>query len=90
MAEFAYNNGKNASTDYMPFKLNCGYYSCVSYEEKKIFNPYSKSKTAEELSFKLQELMIVCQQNLYHVQKLQKQAHNKSIKPQSYVSGDKV
>ena len=26
MAEFAYNNAKNASTGYTPFKLNCGYH----------------------------------------------------------------
>ena len=27
IAEFAYNNTKNASTGYMPFELNYGYYS---------------------------------------------------------------
>ena len=26
MAEFAYNNAKNATTSHTPFKLNCGYY----------------------------------------------------------------
>ena len=26
IAEFAYNNAKNASTNFMPFKLNCGYH----------------------------------------------------------------
>ena len=34
--------------------------------------------------------MIVCQENLYHVQELQKRAHNKGVKPKSYVSDDKV
>ena len=90
MAEFAYNNTKNASTNYTSFELNCGYHPCVSYEEEEILNPCSKSKTAEELSSKLQELMIICQQNLYHAQKLQKQAHNKGVKHQSYAPGDKV
>ena len=33
MAEFAYNNAKNASTDYTPFNLNCRYYSQVFYKE---------------------------------------------------------
>ena len=33
MAEFAYNNAKNASTGYTPFELNCGYHPCVSFEE---------------------------------------------------------
>ena len=34
--------------------------------------------------------MGTCQQNLHHAQKLQKQAHDKVVKPQSYVPGDKV
>ena len=64
MAEFAYNNAKNASTGYTFFKFNCGYHLCVSYE--KNFDSYSKSKTIEELFFKLQNLMAACQQNFYH------------------------
>ena len=60
MAEFAYNNAKNSSTDYTLFELNCGYYSCVFYEKKEIFNPRSELKIAEELFFELWELMIVC------------------------------
>ena len=88
MAEFAYNNAKNASTSYTPFELNCGYHPRVSYEEN--FEPCSKSRTAEELSSKLRELITVCQQNLHHAQKLQKQAHDKSVKPQNYAPGNKV
>ena len=88
MAEFAYNNAKNASTGHIPFELNCGYHLCVSYEEN--LDPCSKSKTAEELSSKLQNLMAVCQQNLHHAQELQKRAHNKGVKPRSYAPGDKV
>ena len=88
MAEFAYNNAKNASTGFMPFELNCGYYPRISYKED--LDPYSKSRIAEELSSELRELMTMYQQNLYHAQELQKQAHNKSVKPQSYTSGDKV
>ena len=33
MAEFAYNNAKNASTGHTPFELNCGYYSWMLYKE---------------------------------------------------------
>ena len=88
MAEFAYNNAKNASTDHTPFELNCGYYPCVSFKED--INPCSQSKTAEELSSKLIELMTVCQENLYHAQEFQKQTHNKDVKPRSYALGDKV
>ena len=88
MVKFAYNNAKNASTGYTSFKLNCGYYPCVSYKEN--LDPRSKSRTTEELSSELQELMIVCQQNVHHAQELQKQAHDKDVKPQSYAPGDMV
>ena len=64
IAEFAYNNAKNASINYILFKLNCGYYLCISYKED--LDPRLKSKIAEELSFELQNLMAVCQQNLHH------------------------
>ena len=33
MAEFAYNNAKNTSTNYTPFELNYGYYPRVLYKE---------------------------------------------------------
>ena len=88
MAEFAYNNTKNASTRHTPFELNCEYHPHVSYVEN--LDPHSKSRTAEELSSELQELINMYQQNLHHAQKLQKQAHNKGVKPRSYAPGDKV
>ena len=34
--------------------------------------------------------MAVYQQNFYYTQKLQKQAHNKGVKPQNYTLGNKV
>ena len=34
--------------------------------------------------------MTVCQQNLHHVQELQKQGHDKGVKPQNYVPDEKV
>ena len=65
MAKVAYNNAKNASTNFKPFKLNCGYHLRISYE--KNLNLNSQSKTAKELSSKLQNLMAACQQNLHHI-----------------------
>ena len=88
MAEFAYNNAKNASTGHTLFELNCGYYPRMSYEEE--VDPRSKSKSADELSAELRELMIVCRENLHHAQELQKRAHDKGVKPRSYAPGDKV
>ena len=88
MAEFAYNNAKNASTGHTPFELNCGFHPRMSYEED--VDPRSQSKSADELSAELRELMIVCQENLHHAQELQKRAHDKGVKPWSYISGKKV
>ena len=51
MAEFAYNNAKNASTSYITFKFNCKYHPRVFYEDD--FDPRSKLKSAKELSFEL-------------------------------------
>ena len=88
MAEFAYNNAKNASSGHMPLKLNYGYQLWMFY--KKNINLCSKSKSAEKLLAKLREQMIVCQKNLYYAPKLQKRAYNKGVKPRSYVSNNKV
>ena len=78
MAEFVYNNTKNDSIGHTPFELNCGYHSCVSFKEDT--DLCSRSKTVDELSAKLQELMTVCRENLHHAQKLQK---NLTIKASS-------
>ena len=88
MADFAYNNAKNASTGHTPFELNCRFHPQMSYEED--VDPRSQSKLADKLSAELRDLMIVCRKNLHHVQELQKQAHDKGVKPRSYTSGEKV
>ena len=88
MAEFVYNNTKNANTDHTPFELNCGYYPWMSYEEA--VDSRSQSKSTDELSAELRELMIVCQENIHHAQELQNRGHNKGVKPWSYASGNKV
>ena len=88
MAKFAYNNAKNASTGHTPFKLNCGYHPQMSYEED--VDPRSQSKLEDKQSAELKKLMIVCQENLYHTQKLQKRAHDKGVKPWSYAFSENV
>ena len=88
MAEFAYNNAKNASTGHTPFELNCGFHPRVSFEDD--VDPRSRSRSADELAKELRELMNICQQNLLHAQELQKRAHDKGVKPQSYAPGEKV
>ena len=88
MAEFAYINAKNASTSHTLFELNYGYHPRMSYKED--VKHRSQSKSADELSVELRELMIVCRENLHHVQELQKRAHDKGVKPRSYSPGKKV
>ena len=88
MTEFAYKNVKNASTGHMPFELNCGFHLRISFAQD--INPCSWSKTAVELSAELRKLITVCQENLHHAQKLQKQAHDKGVKPKSYAPSNKI
>ena len=88
IAEFAYNNAKNASTGHTSFELNYGYHPYVSFEED--IDPCYQSKTVDKLSTELQELMTVCWKNLYYAQKLQKQANNKGVKLKSYAPNDKI
>ena len=88
MAEFAYNNAKNTSTDHTLFELNCGYHPQMSYEED--VDPRSQSKSADKLSAEPRELIIVCQKNLHHTQELQKRAHDKGIKSWSYAPNEKI
>lgn len=61
MIKFAYNNTKNISNGYTPFKLNCGYHFCIVY--KKNINPYSKSKMADNLVYDLKEFMTIYWEN---------------------------
>ena len=88
MAEFTYNNTKNASTGYNLFKFNCGYYLKVLFEEN--IDPYLRSCFANKLVEELKELIEVCCQNLFHGQELQKRVYNKRVKSCSYVLSKKV
>lgn len=82
IAQFAYNNAKNVSTNHTPFELNYGYHPRVSY--KKDFDFCSKSKAVDKLAGKLKNLMILCWKKLYYAQKVRKRAYNKDRKPKSY------
>ena len=88
MAEFTYNNAKNASTGLTSFELNCGYHFWVSYQED--IEPSFKSRSADKLLAELQELITVCRKNLHHGQEFHKQAHNIRVKPRSYDPSNKV
>ena len=72
----------------MLFELNYGYHSQMLY--KNNIDLRFKSKSADNLSTKLRELIIVCKKNLYHAQKPQKWVYNKDVKPRSYILSNKV
>ena len=63
IAEFAYNNSKNASTGQTPFELNCGYYFCVSFKDK--YDVRSKASSAKGLAIKLRELINIVTKTFY-------------------------
>ncbi len=88
MAEFAYNNVKNASTGHISFEFNCGYHPRVFFE--KDVDPHSRSRSTNELAKELRELIEVCYQNLFHAQELQKRAYDKGVKSCSYAPDKKV
>ena len=88
MAEFAYNNAKNAGTARTPFELNCGYHPWIFYKED--VDPRSQFKLADKLSAELWGLRTFCQENLYYLQELQKQSHDKGVKLWSYAPSKKV
>ena len=88
MAEFAYNNAKNTSTNYISFELNCGYHLQVFY--KKDVNLCFQSKLVDKLATKLRELIIICKKNLQHIQEFQKQYYDKYTKPKSCAPGKEV
>ena len=58
MAEFVYNNAKNASTGHTPFEFNCGFHPQVFF--KDAVDPCSRSCSANELAKKLRELIDIC------------------------------
>ena len=65
IAEFVYNNAKNASTGHIPYKLNYGYHLKVFFKED--VDSRLKSCSANKLAEKLRELIEVCCQNLLHI-----------------------
>ena len=81
IAEFAYNNAKNASTGHILFELNYAYHLRISFEEN--IDPRLRSYSANKLAEELKELMEVCCQNLLYVQELQKKALDKGVKTRS-------
>lgn len=88
MAKFAYNNIKNTSTIYTPFELNYNHHLCVFFENKA--DSCLRFRFTNKQAKELRKLISICEHHLLHALELQKQAHNKEVKPYSYALGEKV
>ena len=88
MVEFTYNNSKNARRGHTVVELDCDYHPRVFFKDK--CNAYSRSFSNKRLAMELRELMNIYHQNLLHVEDLQKRAHDKKLKLQSYILSEKV
>ncbi len=66
MAEFAYNNPKNASISHIPFESNCGYYPGVSFEDEIDLSLRSCfiNKLTKDLLLELTPCIKVTEENL--------------------------
>ena len=64
MAEFPDNNAKNISTNYTPFKLNCGYSQKFLFE--KVVDPCSKCHSINKLAEELKKLIELYYYSLFH------------------------
>lgn len=88
LAEFVYNNVKNASTGQILFKLNYRFHPCDLFTEDA--DSHSRSHLADKLLNKLRELIEIFCQNVLYVQKLQQKTHNKGVKSHCYAPDEKV
>ena len=88
IAEFVYNNAKNASTNHILFKFHCGYHLKVLFKED--IDPHSRFYSADKLAKELGKMIEIHYQNLLHTQELQKRTYNKRVKSRSYALGKKI
>ena len=65
MAEFSYNNAKNARTGHTPFELNCDFYPWVFFEEN--VDPRVRSCSVDKLAEDLKERIKICYQILFYI-----------------------
>ena len=68
IAEFTYNNCKNASTGQILFELNRGYHLWISFKNK--YDACSRSSSGNKLAKKLKKLINVYCQILLYAQNL--------------------
>lgn len=87
-AKFVNKNAQNTNPSHMLFKLNYGYHLVIFFKEN--INHCFYLKIVDKLVVELQKLSAVCYENFPHIEKIQKQDYNKSVKHKSYIPSDKV
>ena len=80
MAEFAYNNSRQASTMMSPFEALLGYQPRISYKHNR--DQRSKSRLADVNAAALHDLMNELKLNLVESQEVKVVYHNKHINKQ--------
>ncbi len=88
MAEFAYNNFRQASTMMSPFETLLGYHPRMSYEDNR--DSQSKSRTVDKNAAALRDLMKELKVNLAKSEELQTLYHNKHVKKQTFQPEESV
>ena len=82
IAEFAYNNSRQANTMMNPFEALLGYHLRMSFKDNCDIR--SKSRMAYENAAALRDLLKRLKVNLVESQELQVLYHNKHVKERSY------
>ena len=88
LAEFAYNNSKQASTGYTPFYLNYGYHPRTPSTPKP--SPSERNPTAVEIAQTIDQAVKQAKQLLHAAQQAQQTQANRSRRDLSFQVGQQV
>lgn len=79
---------QNVSICWIVIELHCGYHLCNLFENNINFCP--KFYLINYLAIKLDDLIIICENNLLNTQKPRKQSNDKEVKSHSYAPNEKI
>lgn len=68
IATFPYNNDKNTSCGHISLELNCNYNLHALFQDEA--HLCSKFRPIDKPDKELRDLILICQQNLFHIQEL--------------------
>lgn len=83
MAEFLYNNVKNANINYICIELLIVIIFYFLFKDR--INSYLKSHSVTKQTIKYKQLILIYQSNRFYFQKYAKQTPDEKAKPCSYI-----